>query len=145
MPEEGRGWGGAGLEGRGSGRLGVTGPAAPALPAPQRPAPFKVTASHEGPIAQLMMIVLSFAGCKNLGSLNLGRCLRISGGTPEARSRLCVCRASFLMTFVTSGMSLAGSRHLPLFPSCSVGSWTLRKQKPRWSLGCKISFKEQYQ
>ena len=33
MPEEGRGRGGAGLEGRGSGRLGVTGPAAPALPA----------------------------------------------------------------------------------------------------------------
>ena len=44
-----------------------------------------------------------------------GRCSRISGGTPEARSRLCVCRAPFLMTFVTSGMSLAGSRHLPLF------------------------------
>ena len=37
--------------------------------------------------------------------------LRISGGTPEAQSHLCVCRASFLMTFVTSGMSLAGSRH----------------------------------
>ena len=35
--------------------------------------------------------------------------------------------------------------YLPLFPSCSVGSWTLRKQKPRWSLGCKMSFKEQYQ
>ena len=39
-----------------------------------------------------------------------GRCSRISRGTPEARSRLCVCRASFLMTFVTSGMSLSGSR-----------------------------------
>ena len=25
-------------------------------------------------------------------------CSRISRGTPEARSRLCVCRASFLMT-----------------------------------------------
>ena len=36
---------------------------------------------------------------------------RISGETPEARSRLCVCRASFLMTFVTSRMSLASSRH----------------------------------
>ena len=33
-----------------------------------------------------------------------GRCSRISGGTPEARSHLCVCQASFLMTFVTSGM-----------------------------------------
>ena len=41
-----------------------------------------------------------------------GRYSRISRETPEARSRLCVCRASFLMTFVTSGMSLAGSRHL---------------------------------
>ena len=42
-----------------------------------------------------------------------GRYSRISGGTPEARSRLCVCGASFLMTFVTSGMSLAGSRQVP--------------------------------
>ena len=33
-----------------------------------------------------------------------GRCSRISRGTPEARSRLCVCQASFLMTF-------AGSQH----------------------------------
>ena len=33
-----------------------------------------------------------------------GRCSRISGETPEAQSRLCVCRASFLMTFVTTGM-----------------------------------------
>src|SRR5574341_510417 len=32
-----------------------------------------------------------------------GRCSRISGWTPEARSRICVCRASFLMTFVHSG------------------------------------------
>ena len=38
-----------------------------------------------------------------------------TGELPEARSHLCVCRASFLMTFVTSGMSLAGSRHLPVF------------------------------
>ena len=42
-----------------------------------------------------------------------GRCSRISGGTPEARSRLCICRASFFITFVTSGMSLAGSRQCP--------------------------------
>ena len=33
-----------------------------------------------------------------------GRCSRTSGWTPEARSRICVCRASFLMTFVQSGM-----------------------------------------
>ena len=33
-----------------------------------------------------------------------GRCSRPSGWTPEARSRICVCRASFLMTFVQSGM-----------------------------------------
>ena len=38
-----------------------------------------------------------------------GRCSRISRGTPEARSRLCVCRASFLMTFAMSGVPLAGS------------------------------------
>ena len=44
-----------------------------------------------------------------------GRCSRISRGTPEARSRLCVCRASFLMTFVTSGVPLASSRHLTFF------------------------------
>ena len=47
-----------------------------------------------------------------------GRCSRISGGTPEARSRLCVCRASFLMTFVMSGMSLTGSRQLGLCFHC---------------------------
>src|SRR5574337_812712 len=33
-----------------------------------------------------------------------GRCSRISGWTPEARSRICVCQTSFLMTFVQSGM-----------------------------------------
>src|SRR5574337_2016821 len=33
-----------------------------------------------------------------------GRCSRISGWTPEARSRICVCRASVLMTFVQRGM-----------------------------------------
>ena len=30
-------------------------------------------------------------------------------GTPEARSRLCVCRASFLMTFATGGVPHASS------------------------------------
>ena len=38
--------------------------------APQCPAPLKVTASHVGQIAQLMILLLFFAGCKNLGSLN---------------------------------------------------------------------------
>ena len=33
------------------------------------------------------------------------------GGTPEARSRLCVCLASFLMTFAMGGIPHAGSRH----------------------------------
>src|SRR5574339_179380 len=33
-----------------------------------------------------------------------GRCSRTSGWTPDARSRICACRASFLMTFVQSGM-----------------------------------------
>jgi hypothetical protein len=44
-----------------------------------------------------------------------GRCSRISRETPKARSRLCVCRAPFLMTFVTSGMFLASSRQFYLF------------------------------
>ena len=38
-----------------------------------------------------------------------GRCSRISGGTPEARSRLCVCRASFIMTFATGRVPHDGS------------------------------------
>ena len=38
-----------------------------------------------------------------------GRCSRISRGTPEAPSHLCVCQASFLMTFATGR---AQSQHL---------------------------------
>ena len=34
------------------------------------------------------------------------------GGTPEARSRLWFCRASFLMTFATGGIPHAGSQQL---------------------------------
>ena len=34
--------------------------------------------------------------------------MRISRGTPEARSRLCVCRASFLMTFATGRVPHSG-------------------------------------
>src|SRR5574340_981644 len=45
-----------------------------------------------------------------------GRCSRISGWTPEARSRICVCRASFLMTFVQSGMP----PRLPAHDKCSL-------------------------
>ena len=37
------------------------------------------------------------------------------GGTPEARSRLCVCRASFLMTFVTGGVPHSGPQHRGYF------------------------------
>ena len=40
-----------------------------------------------------------------------------TGELPEARSRLCVCRDSFVMTFVTSGMSLAGSRQSSIAPN----------------------------
>ena len=40
-----------------------------------------------------------------------------TGELPEARSRLCVCRDSFLMTFVTSGISLAGSRQSSIAPN----------------------------
>ena len=45
---------------------------------------------------------------KQAGSGYGGRCSRISRGTPEARSDLCVCRASFLMTFATGGVPHAG-------------------------------------
>ena len=44
------------------------------------------------------------------------------GGTPEARSRLCVCRASFLMTFVTGGIpSQMGAQESI---SCWLGFWS---------------------
>ena len=39
-----------------------------------------------------------------------GRRSRISRGAPEARTRLCVCRASFLMTFAMGGVPHAGPR-----------------------------------
>src|SRR5574337_819343 len=39
------------------------------------------------------------------------KCSKKSGWTPEARSRICVCRASFLMTFVQSGMPPRLSAH----------------------------------
>jgi len=49
------------------------------------------------------------AQSSKVGRLRLGdRCSRISRGTPEARSRLCVCRASFLMTFAMGGGPHAG-------------------------------------
>ena len=35
------------------------------------------------------------------------------GGTPEARSRLCISQASFLMTFATGRIPHAGSWHQP--------------------------------
>ena len=41
-----------------------------------------------------------------------GRCSRISRGTPEARSHLCVCPASFLMTFARGGAPNPGRRGL---------------------------------
>ena len=34
------------------------------------------------------------------------------GGTPEARSRLCVCLASFLMTFAMGRIPRAGSQQM---------------------------------
>ena len=37
--------------------------------------------------------------------------MRISRGTPEARSHLYICRASFLMTFVTGRVPHSGPRH----------------------------------
>ena len=41
-----------------------------------------------------------------------GRCSRISRGTPEAQSHLCVCQASFLMTLAMGGGPHASSRQL---------------------------------
>ena len=46
--------------------------------------------------------------------------MRISRGTPEAQSRLCICRASFLMTFATGGAPVPGRRS-----RLSVHPWTL--------------------
>ena len=45
-----------------------------------------------------------------------GRCSRISRWTPEARSRIFVYRASFLMTFVQSGMP----HRLPAHDQCML-------------------------
>ena len=54
-----------------------------------------------------------------------------TGELPEARSRLCVCRTSFLMTFVTSGMSLAGSRKSVTFQWARRAPLILCAHKPR--------------
>ena len=45
-----------------------------------------------------------------------------SRGFPEAWSRLCVCQASFLMTFAMGGVPLAGSRQtrLVFYPGCLI-------------------------
>ena len=43
-----------------------------------------------------------------------GRCSRISRGTPEARSCLCVCLASFLMTFAMGGAPAPCSDRIPV-------------------------------
>ena len=63
-------------------------------------------------------------------------------GTPEARSRLFVCRASFLMTFATGGAPAPGNITLPtkvhlvkamVFPVVMYGweSWTVKKAECR--------------
>ena len=57
-----------------------------------------------------------------------GRCSRISRGTPEAWSRLCICRASFLMTFATGGVPHAGSWHL-VFPILLFSSISLQPRQ----------------
>ena len=47
----------------------------------------------------------------------------VSRGTPEARSRLCVCRASFLMTFAMGGVPHSGPQQclvLVFFLVCSI-------------------------
>ena len=57
------------------------------------------------------------------------RCSRISGWTPEARSRICVCRASFLMTFVHIGMP----PRLPAQDQCML-SHDISACSATWSL-----------
>src|SRR5574337_1806763 len=46
----------------------------------------------------------------------VGRRSKISGWTPEARPRICVCRASFLMTCVQTGMP----QRLPAHDQCML-------------------------
>ena len=75
------------------------------------------------------------------------RCSRISGGTAEARSCLCVCRASFLMTFAMSGVPLAGSRHsrhcmhfFHNFCLCMLISGTKANKPSHYLLPCMLLF-----
>ena len=44
----------------------------------------------------------------------------MSRGTPEARSGLCVCRDSFLMTFAMGGAPKAGSRQCDISTFCEA-------------------------
>ena len=61
-----------------------------------------------------------------------GRCSRISRGTPEAPSRLCICQASFLMTFATGGARSQQVRK-------GILPWSLQKdQKRAWGLPTEI-------
>ena len=46
------------------------------------------------------------------------------GGTPEAQSHLCVCQASFLMTFATGGVPHSGPQHLMMIRTdLKLGTW----------------------
>ena len=96
---------------------------------------------------------------KQAGSGYGGRCSRISRGTPEAPSRLCICRASFLMTFAMGRVPHSGPQQQrfslslayetfktchPNFPSLALGqtksggkftnSWN-KKGASRWLNG----------
>src|SRR5574341_565097 len=87
-----------------------------------------------------------------------GRCSRISRGTPEARSRLCVCRASFLMTFAMGGEPHSGPQqkiftflqephtsrrnHKTCLKWSRYKSWTQRWKVSTFAMEVKRSFFE---
>lgn len=95
---------------------------------------------------------------KQAGSGYGGRCSRISRGTPEARSRLCVCRASFLMTFAMGGVPHSGPQqkiftflqephtsrrnHKTCLKWSRYKSWTQRWKVSTFAMEVKRSFFE---
>jgi len=50
-------------------------------------------------------------------------------GTPEARSRLCVCQASFLMTFAMGRVPHAGPQHISVYKN---GPWKIKNGINSW-------------
>ena len=55
------------------------------------------------------------------------------GVTPEARSRLCICQAPFLMTFTMGWMPHAGTRQAVNVPSCFESILGLTIESVQWN------------